>query len=226
MGDGSKSKPSFWTTLPGILTGLAAVLGALTALITVLTQLGVFTKPPTPTTPVAGQVVPVTQTAAAAQLSTAQVTGIPFAAATSTLAAQLVSSSQQVGTLAPAQTIQTSQGPAAAVPTPAKLAIHIDRPSDGATVGSAVPIIGTRTGTLEANQHLWIFVHPEDGSTNWWPHPDELKADTGDWQVTIDLSGAPSRMVSEVRVGAVGEVSQQAILSHLRSESTCGWIAH
>jgi hypothetical protein len=38
---------SFWATLPGILTGIAAVIGAIVGLLTILNQIGIFaTKPP------------------------------------------------------------------------------------------------------------------------------------------------------------------------------------
>lgn len=96
------------------------------------------------------------------------------------------------------------------------LTVRILDPGDGATVDSAVPISGTRTGAQAANQHVWIFVRPDDGSGNWWAHPDEVKDDTGEWQVTINFNGPPSGMRSELRVGAIGEESQQTILRHLR----------
>ena len=37
-----KSKSSFWTTIPGILTGFAATITAIGGLVTVLNQVGIF----------------------------------------------------------------------------------------------------------------------------------------------------------------------------------------
>lgn len=46
----SKSDKSFWTTLPGILTGIAGIITAIAALIAALNAAGVLT-PATPTAP-------------------------------------------------------------------------------------------------------------------------------------------------------------------------------
>jgi hypothetical protein len=110
--------------------------------------------------------------------------------------------------------------PAMAFGTAAPLTVRILDPIDGDSVGRAVPISGTRTGTQSSNQHLWIFVHPEDGSSNWWAHPDEVNANTGEWQVTINFNGPPAGMRSDVRVGVIGEDSQRTLLRHLRFAPT------
>jgi hypothetical protein len=39
-------------------------------------------------------------------------------------------------------------------------------------VSGAVPITGVRTGVQRPDQNLWIFIHPQDGSTKRWAHPD------------------------------------------------------
>jgi hypothetical protein len=48
--DGQRSG-GFWTTLPGILTGIAGVIGSITALILGLKEVGVFSGPISPPTP-------------------------------------------------------------------------------------------------------------------------------------------------------------------------------
>jgi hypothetical protein len=97
----------------------------------------------------------------------------------------------------------------------APLTLRVLAPADGELVGDAVPVIGTRAGTLRTDQHIWMFAHPDDGSNNWWAHPDELATDTGQWQVTIKMDGPPPGMQSEVVIGVIGEVSRQALLRHL-----------
>jgi hypothetical protein len=89
-------------------------------------------------------------------------------------------------------------------------------PIDGGSVSGAVPITGVRTGVQRPDQHLFIFIHPQDGSTNWWAHPDELRTDAGEWQVTVKFDGPPPGTVSELIVGVIGDESQEKLLRQLR----------
>jgi hypothetical protein len=96
------------------------------------------------------------------------------------------------------------------------LAVRIMSPIDGGSVSGAVPITGVRTGVQRPDQHLFIFIHPQDGSTNWWAHPDELRTDAGEWQVTVKFDGPPPGTVSELIVGVIGDESQEKLLRQLR----------
>jgi hypothetical protein len=58
-------KPSFWSTLPGILTGISGIILAIVALLTVLHSMGIISNPVnqttvTPTTPVVPPSTPIT----------------------------------------------------------------------------------------------------------------------------------------------------------------------
>ena len=68
----SKDTKSFWTTLPGILTGAAALVTAIATLIGALNAMGVFT-PATPTPPVGA-----TSTLPASATSTVSAPAITF----------------------------------------------------------------------------------------------------------------------------------------------------
>jgi hypothetical protein len=50
MGD-DDNKKSFWTSLPGVLTGIAAVIGAITGIVVAINANHVTTPSPSPTTP-------------------------------------------------------------------------------------------------------------------------------------------------------------------------------
>ena len=50
MADDAEKKQSWWLTLPGILTAIGTFIGAITGLVAVLNQVGVFRTPVSPTT--------------------------------------------------------------------------------------------------------------------------------------------------------------------------------
>ena len=50
MADDAEKKQSWWLTLPGILTAIGTFIGAITGLVAVLNQVGLFRTPVSPTT--------------------------------------------------------------------------------------------------------------------------------------------------------------------------------
>ncbi len=73
MADDAEKKQSWWLTLPGILTAIGTFIGAITGLVAVLNQVGVFRTPVSPTTTSAPAPPPTT-------VNSPPTTGVPLIA--------------------------------------------------------------------------------------------------------------------------------------------------